>query len=95
MLLILLSFHPWASLEATSYCQSGRTAAGVETYVGEVASNLYPLGTQIMVAPAVFGRTRFRVEDRIGWGSRLDFYTPSCEQAIVFGRRLERVRVIG
>jgi hypothetical protein len=42
----------------------------------------------------VFGRRYFRVEDRIGWGSQIDFYDPSCSAAEWFGRRSERVTVL-
>lgn len=81
-------------LEATSYCQNGITASGQRPFVGEVAANIYPLGTHLVVSPAVWGRTRFVVEDRIGWGSSIDFYTPDCRAAIDFGRRIERVQVV-
>jgi hypothetical protein len=37
---------------------------------------------------------RFVVLDRIGWGSSIDFYNPSCAAAIDFGRRVERVHVV-
>lgn len=84
----------WTTLDATSYCQGTITASGEHVYVGEVANNTYPLGTVIRVAPAVWGLTRFRVEDRIGHGSQIDFYTPSCNAAIQFGRRTEKVHVV-
>jgi 3D (Asp-Asp-Asp) domain-containing protein len=82
------------TLEATSYCQGTVTASGEPPFVGEVANNTYPLGTRLRVSPPVWGRTRFVVLDRIGSGSQIDFYTPSCAQAIDFGRRLEHVTVI-
>jgi len=96
MLLAILAvvFGPWMSLDATSYCQGSTTASGEHVYVGEVAMNTLPLGTRIVVSPAVFGRSRFRVEDRIGWGSQIDFYNPSCAAAVQFGRRTIRVRVV-
>ena len=52
-----------------------------------------PFGTRIVVSPAVFGRTRFVVLDRYGYGTQLDFYTPSRSQAIDYGRHVERVRI--
>jgi hypothetical protein len=82
------------SLDATSYCQGTVTASGQAPYIGEVANNMWPLGTRIEVSPAVFGRRYFRVEDRIGWGSSLDFFNPSCSAADEFGRRVERVTVL-
>jgi hypothetical protein len=81
------------SLSSTSYCQGTITASGERPFVGEVANNTYPLGTRIVVSPAVWGRTRFVVEDRIGSGSELDFYNSSCAAAVAFGRRVERVHV--
>lgn len=86
---------PWVSLDATSYCQGTITASGSHVYVGEVASNMWPLGTVLQVSPPVFGLNRFRVMDRIGWGSQIDFYQPSCSAAVQFGRRTVRVRVAG
>jgi 3D (Asp-Asp-Asp) domain-containing protein len=53
-----------------------------------------PLGTVITISPAAFGRSRFVVLDRIGSGSQLDIYNPSCRAAIDYGRRTERVRVL-
>lgn len=87
--------HPWFGLSATSYCQAGTTASGRQTFVGEVANNMWPLGTRLKVWPPVFGLTRFVVLDRIGWGSQIDFFTPSCAAAVNFGRKVERVRVLG
>ncbi len=55
---------------------------------------MWPLGTRISVSPPVWGRTQFIVLDRIGWGSSLDFYNPSCSAADEFGRRTEQVHVI-
>jgi 3D (Asp-Asp-Asp) domain-containing protein len=90
---ILAATHAVA-LSGTAYCQGTITASGQAPFVGEVANNMWPLGTHLVVSPAVWGRTRFVVEDRIGAGSQLDFYTPDCQTAIVFGRRVERVQVV-
>ena len=81
-------------LSSTAYCEAGRTASGEQTYLGEAANNMLPLGTRIEINPAAFGRTRFVVLDRIGSGSQLDLFNPSCAAAIQFGRRTERVTVI-
>jgi 3D (Asp-Asp-Asp) domain-containing protein len=59
-----------------------------------VANNEYPLGTRIEVSHPVFGRRVFSIEDRIGYGSQLDFYNPSeavCDQ---YGREVIGVRVL-
>lgn len=81
-------------LDATAYCQGTVTASGRAPFVGEVANNTWPLGTRLRVSPPVWGHTRFVVLDRIGWGSQIDFYTPSCSIALAFGRRVERVQVV-
>lgn len=85
-------------VQATAYspCSSGTvTASGERVHVGIVAANWLPLGTRIRVWPPAFGRTRYVVEDRSGWGTSLDIWTPSCSAAWTFGRRLERVEVLG
>jgi len=92
------SRSPWLTVDSTSYspCSSGTiTASGKHTYFGEVAMNTLPLGTRIQIRPAAFGRSTFTVEDRIGSGSELDIYQPSCTAAIDYGRRAEHVRVLG
>jgi 3D (Asp-Asp-Asp) domain-containing protein len=86
--------HASLTLEATSYCQGTVTASGEPPFIGEVANNTYPLGTRLSVSPPVWGRTRFVVEDRIGAFSQIDFYNSSCQAALDFGRRVERVHVI-
>jgi 3D (Asp-Asp-Asp) domain-containing protein len=85
-------------VESTAYspCSSGSIMAnGRRTHIGAVAMNLLPLGTRIRVNRSPFpGRRSFTVSDRIGHGSQLDFWTPSCAGARAWGRRLVRVRVV-
>lgn len=81
---------------ATAYCQSGRMADGTYTRVGSVAMNSVRLGTRIRVVgrqAGPGGRRKFTVRDRIGYGSLLDFYMPSCSAAVAWGRRHVRYRV--
>lgn len=78
---------------ATSYCLSGTMADGSPTRHWSAASNSLPLGTRIWIEPKVRGRHRWTVRDRIGWGTQLDLWAPSCGQAVAFGRRVLRVRV--
>ena len=80
---------------ATAYCQGTRTASGLPPGPGIAAMNTVPLGTRITISPPAFGLRRYIVEDRIGWGTSLDLYTPSCSAAISYGRRLERIRILG
>ncbi len=70
-------------------------ADGSYVRAGSVASNRHPLGTRIRLVGVTFnGRRRFVVRDRIGHGSQLDIWTPSCAAAIGWGRRTVRYVVI-
>lgn len=77
---------------STAYCLGGTMADGSSVRAGSIAHNGYPLGTRVTVSPPFYGRRRFTVRDRIGWGTDLDFWTPSCGAAIAYGRRVIRVR---
>lgn len=81
-------------LSSTSYCQSGITASGQETRVGIVAGNMWPLGTQLRILDGTHSGQVVQVEDRIGWGSQLDFFVWSCKQAWEYGRQQILVQVI-
>lgn len=84
-------------VQSTAYCpgSSGTVMAnGRHVHFGAVANNMLPLGTRIRMARPVFGRRVFVVEDRIGWGSQLDIWMPSCRQALQWGRRTVAFRVI-
>lgn len=94
MILLLLLLLNWTT-SATAYCTSGITASGRYVQFGYVAQNGLPFGTRVRLYPPAFGRSVFRVQDRIGAGSNLDIYINSCYQAIQFGRRTERVTVLG
>jgi 3D (Asp-Asp-Asp) domain-containing protein len=78
---------------STAYCLNGTMADGTWTRAGSVAHNGYPLGTKLWITPSPDGRRRFVVRDRIGWGTELDFWTPSCGSAVAWGRRGVRVTV--
>jgi len=67
-------------------------ADGTHTRAGSVASNRYPLHTRLYVYPAPGGRRIWTVRDRIGWGTQLDFWLPSCWSARQWGRRRVHVR---
>jgi 3D (Asp-Asp-Asp) domain-containing protein len=77
-----------ASTDATSYCEHGRMADGSWTRWGSAAMNGVPLGTRItLTGRSFYGRRRFIVRDRIGWGSRLDLWAPTCSMSVRWGRR--------
>lgn len=73
---------------STAYCDHGTMADGSWTRLGSVASNRHPLGTRItLTRRGPGGRRHWIVRDRIGWGSDLDFWMPTCSAAITWGRR--------
>ena len=96
--LAVLAIASSSTVSATAYspCSSDGmlTASGMRPRAGIVADNRLPFGTVIAVSPSVWGRTRYVVEDRGGPAMQLDFWTADCHAAIVFGRRLERVRIL-
>jgi len=77
------------SADSTAYSETGLMANGQHTHYPAVAMNIWPLGTKITLKhKGPHGRRRFIVEDRIGWGSQLDFWVSSCSYANdVWGRR--------
>jgi 3D (Asp-Asp-Asp) domain-containing protein len=83
---------------STSYCpgsSSSVMADGTHTRLGSAASNRHPLGTRLRLIGARFlGRRTFVVRDRIGWGSDLDLWSPSCTASRRWGRRRVRYRVL-
>jgi 3D (Asp-Asp-Asp) domain-containing protein len=84
---------------STSYCpgSSGAVMAdGTRVRWGSAASNRHPLGTRLQLIGVRFhGRRTFVVRDRIGHGSDLDLWAPSCSWSRRWGRRRLRYRVIG
>lgn len=85
--------HPPYKSGSTAYCLNGQMADGSQTRAGSVAANNYRLGTKLTISPSPSGRRFFVVRDRIGYGSQLDIWTPSCSQARQWGRRQVTIRV--
>jgi hypothetical protein len=75
----------WIAVTSTAYCLGGTMADGTGVRWGSVASNQYPLGTVMEVTPAPTGRRRWIVRDRIGWGTQLDFWAPTCALRFAVG----------
>lgn len=75
------------TVSTTGYCLRGTMANGQYVHWGAVANNFLPLGATIRMSRAIYGRRYFKVKDRIGWGTALDIWFPTCSQARVFGRR--------
>lgn len=72
---------------STSYCLHGRMSDGTYTRAGSAASNRHPLGTRIYLKQSFYGRHKFVVRDRIGWGSELDLWAPTCSTSYAWGAR--------
>jgi 3D (Asp-Asp-Asp) domain-containing protein len=71
-------------VSSTAFCQIGTMADGHHVHAGAAAGNRWPLGTHLRIVET--GETVV-IEDRIGWGSDLDIWMPSCAEAIAYGRR--------
>lgn len=71
-------------------------ADGSFTRPRSVAMNSLPLGSLIKLErPRSFrGLRYFLVRDRIGWGTQLDFWNPSCWHARAWGRHTVKYRVL-
>lgn len=78
------------SAGSTAYCLQGTMADGSYTRTGSIAMNSLPLGSIIRLHRSNWGpngRRTFHVRDRIGYGSELDFWVPTCSAAYQWGRR--------
>lgn len=71
------------------------TASGTRTRDGIVASNLFPLGTQIRI-PELFGEKVLVVEDRMHerFTNRIDIWMPSKWSALYFGKKQAEVEIV-
>jgi 3D (Asp-Asp-Asp) domain-containing protein len=82
-----------STVYVTAYCQSGRTASGIETRHGIVATrSAIPFGTTVRIA----GET-YTVADRMAPYdlAAYDLFMPSCTDAISWGIRTEKVTILG
>ena len=88
----LLDFH------ATAYCLKGRTASGIHTRPGVIAADpsVLPLGTVVHLRAGRYTGT-YTVMDTGGRikGRRVDVYVPTYREAMEFGRRPVKIKVIG
>jgi 3D (Asp-Asp-Asp) domain-containing protein len=82
------------TVASTAYCLTGTMADSSYTREASVASNMHPLGTKLTLErPGPGGRRLWIVRDRIGYGSQLDFWQPSCATALSWGRRTVSYRL--
>jgi 3D (Asp-Asp-Asp) domain-containing protein len=88
----LLDFH------ATAYCINGRTASGERTRPGVIAADpkLLPIGTVVHLRAGRYTGT-YTVLDTGGRikGNVIDVYVPTKKEAVEFGRRPVKLKVIG
>ena len=69
-------------------------ADGEQTYIGAAAGNLWRFGTRIKILSGRLAGTIVTISDRIGWGSQLDIFNPSCAWAIQYGRERIEVQIV-
>jgi len=87
-----LDFH------ATAYCLKGRTASGVVAQSGVIAADprVLPLGTVVHLRSGSYTGT-YTVADTGGKikGRRVDVFVNTHREAIQFGRRQVKIKIIG
>jgi 3D (Asp-Asp-Asp) domain-containing protein len=83
---------------ATAYCLKGRTASGENVRPGIVAADpkVLPLGTIVHIRAGRYTGT-YTVLDTGGRikGRILDVYVPTYREAVAFGRRQVKIKVLG
>lgn len=88
----LIDFH------ATAYCLKGRTASGIDTRPGMIAADprVLPLGTVVHLRAGRYTGT-YTVMDTGGLikGRIVDVFFLTYKEAIEFGRRQVKIKVIG
>jgi 3D (Asp-Asp-Asp) domain-containing protein len=83
--------------EATAYCLKGLTASGEPVREGIIAADprLLPLGTLVHIwAGKYTGSYKVLDTGRLIKGRRIDIYIPDWEQAIAFGRRSVKLKIL-
>lgn len=89
-LLMAMAMMSWIPADSTAYCLRGRMADGTQTRARSVAQNTLPLGSMIKTnKPGPGGIYIWYVRDRIGSGSELDFWTPSCSDALRWNKPIK------
>jgi len=83
---------------ATAYCVRGITRAGVRVQPGIVAADpeVLPLGSVLHIEEPASHAGVYSVLDTGGAivGEILDVYVPDCDDAVEFGRRTVRFRIL-
>jgi len=83
---------------ATAYCLKGRTASGIDARPGMIAADprVLPLGTVVHLRSGSYTGT-YHVMDTGGRikGRRVDVYVATHREAVQFGRRQVKIKVLG
>jgi 3D (Asp-Asp-Asp) domain-containing protein len=83
---------------ATAYCIAGSTAAGITAHRGTIAADprILPLGSIVHIRAGVYSGTYLVLDTgpRIK-GRKIDIYMPDRREAISFGCRPVRLKVLG
>lgn len=83
---------------ATAYCIAGSTAAGIATHRGTIAADprILPLGSIVHIRAGEYSGTYLVLDTgpRIK-GRKIDIYMPDRREAISFGCRPVRLKVLG
>jgi len=86
------------AFHATAYCLKGRTASGASAQAGMIAADprVLPLGTVVHLQAGRYTGT-YTVTDTGGRikGRIIDVYVPSYREALQFGRRPVKIKVLG
>ena len=86
------------NFDATAYCLKGRTASGVNVRQGVIAADprVLPLGTVVHLRAGSYTGT-YTVLDTGGRikGRRVDVYLPTHKEAMRFGRRQVKIKIVG
>ena len=86
------------NFDATAYCLKGRTASGVNVRPGVIAADprVLPLGTVVHLRAGSYTGT-YTVLDTGGRikGKRVDVYLPTHKEAMRFGRRQVKIKILG
>ncbi len=84
--------------DATAYCLKGRTASGMDARPGMIAADprVLPLGTVVHLRSGSYTGT-YKVMDTGGRirGRRVDVYVATHREAVQFGRRQVKIKVLG
>jgi 3D (Asp-Asp-Asp) domain-containing protein len=83
---------------ATAYCLKGRTASGATATTGMIAADprVLPLGTVVHISAGRY-TGQYTVTDTGGRikGRVIDVYLPNYREAMLFGRRQVKIKVVG